>query len=129
MVRTLADKDILRRVRLTPYRAGCGPRFTLTTWATHRRDWRGQVGVGYRFVQIDGRKRTIIFEGAGDFFCSPMYAIDSNEAIASLLGFLTLRPGDTDSEYFERDTEVQQRYRREHAETLACESVTRFGQD
>lgn len=47
-----------------------------------------------------------LFEGdklliEGDDFClSPLHAPDSIDAIVSLLGFLTLRKGDTDDEYF-----------------------------
>lgn len=58
-----------------------------------------------------------------------MIAIDSDRALAALLGFLTLRPGDTDDEYFEHYTAVQREYCAQHAETLACEAITRFGED
>jgi hypothetical protein len=48
----------------------------------------------------------IIFEGE-DFAGSPMDADDSDETVAALLTFLTLRRGDTDAEYFESYTPEQ----------------------
>ena len=124
--------SFLRSVRLTPYRKGYGPRFTLTITDTGRTDHLGKFVLGYRLVQIgntrtpDGRSRRVIFEGE-DFACSPLHAIDSDDTIASLLGFLTLRPGDTDAEYFANYTDVQREYCDLHAETLAVEVSARFG--
>ena len=42
-----------------------------------------------------------------NFGCSPLHAINSKDAAKSLLGFLTLRPGDTDAEYFDDYTPQQ----------------------
>jgi hypothetical protein len=75
----------------------------------------------------EGRPRTL-FEGE-DFACSPCHAIDSDECIASLMGFLTLRPGDTDAEYFESYTPQQIDYCEQHAEALAGEVYSRFGEN
>lgn len=79
--------DIIRRMR----RCGC----SLTVWDTHRRDWRGQNLLGYR-LRASG---VTIFEGE-DFASSPMHADDSDEAMGALFCFLTLKPGDTDRDYF-----------------------------
>jgi hypothetical protein len=72
-------------------------------------------------------KTTILFSGS-DFGCSPMHAIDSDDTIAGLMGFLTLRPGDTDDEYFDNYTDAQRDYADHYAETLSCEVMTRFGE-
>lgn len=48
----------------------------------------------------------LLFEGK-DFRPAPSYGIDSLESIASLLSFLTLRPGDTDDDYFKAYTPSQ----------------------
>lgn len=53
----------------------------------------------------------VIFEG-DDFCCSPLHAIDSNETFGSILGFLSLRPGDTDDSYFE-DYSTRRRHPKE----------------
>ncbi len=45
------------------------------------------------------------------------------------MGFLTLRPGDTDQEYFDGYTDNQLQYADEHAETLSCEVCSRFGEN
>ena len=86
-----------------------------------------RVALGYRLNQVDGNRRWTLFEGE-DFGCSPLHAIDSDETIAALLGFLTLRPGDTDSEYFADYTPRQLEFCDQHAEALAWEAEVRFGQ-
>lgn len=71
---------------------------------------------------------TVLFEGE-DLGCSPMHAIDSDESVAALMGFLTLRPGDTDAEYFENYTPEQMEFCQQHAESLSCEVQARFGDE
>jgi hypothetical protein len=75
-------------------------------------------------IRHSGRTVTL-FEGA-DFCCSPMDAIDSDATVAAILGFLTLRPGDTDAEYFDDYTDAQREYCTQHAEALSCEAMNRF---
>lgn len=110
-------EDILRDETYEPYRNG--PSFRLETWATPRTDRRGQTIIGYRLtqVEVDGEAATI-FEGE-DFAGSPLHADDSDETLRSLLGFLTLRPGDTDHEYFDSYSERQLEFARNHAEALS----------
>lgn len=133
----LTADNILRTVRFRPYRKGMGPQFKLVTWDTGRTGYGGKYLVGYRLVMGGGSNRTesatgqpaawvTLFEGE-DFGCSPMHAIDSDETIAGIMGFLTLRPGDTDADYFENYTPEQLAFCSEHAESLACEVEGRFG--
>jgi hypothetical protein len=119
-------RDVIRRIRLAPYRKGMGPRFALTVWDTGR-VIGGKCQLGYRLNQVNGNRRSTLFEG-GDFCCSPLHAIDSDESIGALLGFLTLRPGDTDSEYFTDYTPQQLEFCEQHAESLAWEVEVRFGE-
>ena len=51
-----------------------------------------------------------LFVGS-DYRPSPLHALDSEESIAGLLGFLSLREGDTDSEYFNGYDERQLAWR------------------
>ncbi|MGA2260163.1 MAG: hypothetical protein ABSH28_01870 [Acidobacteriota bacterium] len=110
-------EDILRMVRLRPYRGE--PYFTFEL-IYHGSDW-----LGYRLKQWECGKGTVLFEGR-DFRCSPLHAIDSDESVAACLGFLTLRPGDTDREYFENYTPAQLELCAQHAESLALEAERRF---
>jgi hypothetical protein len=48
----------------------------------------------------------VLFTG-DDYGCSPMCATDSDDALIGLLGFLTLKPGDTDDDYFDKYTPRQ----------------------
>ena len=59
--------------------------------------------LGYTLTLDDG---TELFTGT-DFRASPRHAVDSEEAALALLGFLTLRPGDTDPDYFEHYQQEQ----------------------
>lgn len=120
-------RDKLRRVILRPYRKGHGPAFILDTFATERTDWRGQTRIAYTLKMRENGRSVVLFEGV-DFAGSPMHADDSSASVASLLGFLTLRPGDTDAEYFEKYTPGQLAYCNRHAETLACYVADRFGE-
>ena len=94
-------QDTLRRILIGPLLTGprsefCAQRYELHTYDTGRRDNRGQTVIGYTFGPCGAPS---IFSGE-DFAGSPMDADDSDETLRNLLGFLTLRPGDTDAEYF-----------------------------
>ena len=60
--------------------------------------------VAYRLTRLSDNKS--IFEGE-DFSPSPQHSVDGIEAVCGLLGFLTLKPGDTDQEYFDDYTPEQ----------------------
>ena len=127
--------DCMRTVRFTPYRKGMGPTFTLKLF------YLGLDKIGYRLTMrehynsIGGRilkhwhakPETILFEGS-DFRPSPLHSVDGDQTVKTLMTFLTLRPGDTDTEYFADYTETQKDYCSQHAETLSCEVMNRFGE-
>jgi hypothetical protein len=91
--------DSLRHVRLETGH-------TLRTWDTGRTDSRGRTRIGYELSAPDG---AVLFHGT-DFRCSPLHAIDSDESLRALCGFLFLRPGDTDREYFADYTSAQRTF-------------------
>lgn len=127
----MTDEPI-RTVRFSPYLKGQGPTFTLTLWDDCRTDPMGKLMVRYRLNMRTGDrasgtdKSTTLFEGA-DFACSPMNAIDSDRAVEDLMGFLTVRPGDVEEEYFEDYSPAQVDYCGQHCEALAMEVMDRFG--
>jgi hypothetical protein len=88
--------------------------FELKLWDTYRTDRYNKSILAYE-LRDNG---TVIFEGE-DFACSPCHAIDSDKCVASLLSFLSLRPGDTDPEYFESYTPEQMAWCRSRAEELS----------
>lgn len=69
----------------------------------------GAFGRAYLSYRLSDNGRTI-FTG-NDFGCSPCHAIDSMQTVYSLLSFLSLRPGDTDREYFDGYTPEQLEWR------------------
>ena len=85
----------------------------------------GKWVLAYKLDQVENHKAVTIFEGS-DFHCSPCYAVDSDGAVECLMGFLTLRPGDTDAEYFKDYTEAQKNFCSQHAESLSCEVSNRY---
>ena len=103
---TIWTPTLLRHVALE---AG----YELATWDTHRTDEMGKSVLSYRFTQ----NGVTLFEGE-DYHVAPSHAVDSDEALRALLGFLTLRPGDTDDEYFARYTPEQTAFAAGDAEML-----------
>jgi len=121
-------RDFLRRVRIKPYREGAGPEFNLITWDSGRYHRYGQPLIGYRLTMVEGHKRTVLFEGE-DFGCSPLHEIDSDRCLAGIMQFLTLKPGDTDSDYFRDYTPAQLEFCETHAEWLEVECMHLFGEE
>lgn len=122
-------KEQIRRVIFTPYRGPASrelPAFTLTMYATDRYDGRNGYYIAYKLTATQHARP--IFEG-DDYSPSPMDATDSDASVRALMGFLTLRPGDTDDEYFDRYTPAQLAFAEAHAESLDAEVETRFGDD
>lgn len=74
----------------------------------------GKYRLGYSFIW----KGRVIFEGQ-DFFASPLYDPDNIKTLYDLLSFLTLRPGDTDKEYFQNCTPAQMDW----CNSLECEDL------
>ncbi len=83
----------------------------------------GRVRLAYRFY--DGPD--LIFDG-DDFYPSPLYAYDDDHAVAALLGFLALQPGDTDAAYFTRYTEPQLEWAKRRGEALKLAALHCFGE-
>ena len=76
----------------------------MAPWAVSPRDLRFPGGA--------------VFEAA-DFRAGPIDAIDSDETLASLLVFLSLRPGDVGEDYFAGYSKRQTEWMELHAEELA----------
>lgn len=86
--------------------------YSLRTWDTGRTRG-GRTCIGYELRDPAGVE---LFRG-DDFRPSPMHADDADATLRALLGFLTLRPGDTDREYFADYTDRQ----RDFAASSDCE--------
>lgn len=83
---------------------------------TFMRDSYGKFIVKYKMINPEG---VILFDGK-NFHCSPMHDPESYDAAISLLGFLTLKPGDTDAEHFDNYTPKQM----EFCESWDCEELS-----
>ena len=81
----------------------------------------GKCQMDYYLADRDGNR---IFEGR-DFYPAPSISCDSSEAATHLLAFLTLKPGDTDDEYFEDYTPEQLAW----VESADCEELAYFQMD
>lgn len=134
----MRKSDYARRVIIRPYRRGFGPSFTLTIYdglvPTYTPD--GKLRLAYCLTECAGVKRTagvklkpyvVIFEG-DDFGLAPGHSSDSDEAVRAIMSFLTLRPGDTDADYFTHYTDRQREFCNTHAEAVAMEVADRFGE-
>jgi hypothetical protein len=88
----------------------------------------GSAVVSYRFDQItaDG-ERSIITTGE-DFRPGASMSVDGDQAVESLMGFITLREHDTDRETFERQVSTPQHleFSQLYAEAVSAEVSARF---
>lgn len=102
--------DRLRKVKLD----APGGNYILETWDGGPPSPFGKRYIGFRFYNPQG---TVIFgtpEGSAPLKLSPLHSIDSDESLRALLGFLTVKPGDTDREYFDNYTEEQMAFARSY---------------
>ncbi len=130
--------ELIRCVGFAPYASG--PSFLLSVYDTGAYDTRGCTRLAYRLSSFEpgvcltedddghvtphpdtAQMGKEIFRGE-DFCGSPLHADDSNETLRSLMTFLTLRPGDTDADYFADYTPEQLAFADEHAEALGIEA-------
>lgn len=117
--------EVLRKMRFGDSNAA----FSVVMWTTPKRDDRGQTVCGYRVkcIRSNGAHTefpagAIVFESE-DFAGSPLHVDDSDETFGALLGFLSLRPGDTDPEYFEDYTPAQHAFAEYYGEELAVHAI------
>jgi hypothetical protein len=120
------QKELIRQVnfRLT------NAYFRLYLYDTFKDDSMGKRLLGYKLTMRIPKydtKHTTVFEGA-DIACSPLHAIDSDNAVKAVMGFLTLRKGDVESDYFENYNDIQKDFRDTYAESLSMEVLGRFGE-
>lgn len=127
-------KERIRTVLFKPYAKGRGPTFILHMFDIGQNVSRYRGGglfskpkIGYELRIRENGKSVIMFKGE-DFGCSPLHAIDSDATVKSLMTFLTLRPGDTDWDYFKNYTPGQFAYCERHAEALSLCVMDRFGE-
>jgi hypothetical protein len=108
--------DVVRDVLIDSGLKGV-PDHRLVVWDTHKvqRPY-GHTTLGYAFYPAGSDEPLF---SAEDYGCPAGRAIDSDATLADLLGFLTLKPGDTDSEYFVAYTQSQL----EWATSCACETL------
>lgn len=103
------DEQLLRRIR-TRTEAGIA---TVTTY-----DAGGEPDGRHRIGYIAELDHTEIFRG-DDITVPAGQAIDSDTTLAAVLDFLSLRPGDTDAEYFANYTPEQAEFADACGEELA----------
>ncbi len=119
--------EYMRKVIIRPFRKDSGkPRWELFLVDVHYAAGRDRVT--YRFDEISaGGVREVIAEG-NDFGPSPMHSVDGDDAVASLMSFLTIREHDTDRECFEQlvSTPRHRQFSEEYAEQVGYEAMNRF---
>lgn len=112
-VPALDDNRVLRHVEIDG-------RYRLLVWDTYRTGRHGGETLGYAFSRI-GESEPIF---AAEDFGAPAIktrgeSLDGDATLRSLLSFLTLREGDTDSDYFAGYTERQWAFSRGDAEEIS----------
>ena len=74
-----------------------------------------RLKVGYKLLCGEGN--TLIFEGY-DYQPSPLIDPYSEDSVYGLLGFLSLKIGDTDSDYFKHYTKLQFEWLDQYADEI-----------
>jgi|GEM_PF-6019620 len=92
-------RDAVRTVRFAPFNTGYGASWTLRLFDDGRYVGDGREYIGYELRQHENGITTVLFEG-DDFSPSPLDDPFSDEAVLSLIGFLTACPGDVDPDYW-----------------------------
>lgn len=118
--------EFLGRRTFNPYLSG--PSFSATLFDTHQLDRYGKSILKYRLTIRENGKTRTLFMGS-DYSPGAGTVIDSNDSYACLMSFLTLKPGDTDSDYFKNYTPTQLAFCDNHAETLGFDVTCRYGED
>lgn len=93
-------------------------RYTLKMYETDSTD------IAYRLTQ-DGKE---LFKGR-QYRVGAGTCADSDDSVRGLMGFLTLRPGDTDRDYFDDYTPEQMAFAKGDAEELGMIVRGRYGDD
>lgn len=109
------DSRVLRHVEFESPLSNL-PKMRLLVWDTDRTDSYHKSILGYAFWPAP--TQLPLFSGE-DFGCSPAHCVDSDDTLLTILSFLTLRPGDTDREYFDSYTSVQLDWAKSHL----CEAL------
>lgn len=112
----------MRELLIAP--SGTWRAMRLRMWNTGRRDLMGKAIIRYRLEDRPASTWYTLFEG-DDLHCSPMHAPNSDESVRALLGFLTLKPGDTDADYFDGYTDRQLAW----AKSLECEMLATYADE
>lgn len=102
-----------------------GLSFRLTIWDTFKQEHWGKAQYGYRLTRVEGGKQKVIFAGE-DYHAIPSEG--RNRVCAGIMTFLTLKKGDTDSEYFDGYSEEQTRFSEQDADWVLQESIRQFGE-
>ena len=106
-------RELIRHVRIDDYGLKVFDENEL------RPDGKHQLGANlYRLEDPSD----VVFD-CSDFGNSPLHAIDSDETIRAILTFLTLRPGDTDADYFKDYTPRQIEFTEHDAERLSIFTI------
>ena len=132
MLNTDTQGERMRRVIFRPYSKGQGPTFTLQlfelTCNATGEGMAGQERIGYTLHMREPNGPSMLLFDGDDYGVAPSHAIDGDASVEGLMSFLTLRPGDTDEDYFEAYTPMQLDYCEQHAESLSMEASCRFGE-
>lgn len=107
----------IRRVRFEPYQVGMGPTFILDLFDLHTFTRDGKNKVGYILTEATPECPHVIFRSS---IGVPHHkSIDEDSVVKGVMNFATLRPGDTDRNYFDDYTDVQMHFATHHAEVLS----------
>lgn len=97
-------------------------------WDTGERPGDGHPQLAYRLCVAEGSRWVLVFAGEG-FGASPAHDLDSDETMAAVVGYLSLRPGETEPSYFDHYTPRQLEFAEGRGDELALWAEELLGAD
>jgi hypothetical protein len=108
--------------RLHWLRTATHAEFRLDVWDTGERSGGGEAELAYRLCVADGGRWILAFAGEG-FGSAAGADPSSGAALAAIVGFCAVRPGEAEPDFFSRYTARQLAFAEEHGEALALWSA------
>lgn len=101
-------------------------RYILTLFDPNDHDSAGRWGVAYTLHRVTAAGRELLFDSDANGIAYAHLAVDSDERAHDTMKWLTLKPGDTDRDFFDKYTPDQLAWATSHAEGLEMEVMFRW---
>jgi hypothetical protein len=126
------DPSFLFELRYTLYIPSAGPsQVLIRAWEASRYDADGRPrypNSNHTRLDCELRYNGQVIFAKGDTYCATPGCIDDDDAKELVTSLFCMKPGDTDSDYFESYTPEQLAWVEQHADALEALKYDRYGE-